>query len=240
MSRLVLVRHGQASAHSADYDQLSPTGEAQAATLGAFWAKHQRAFDRVFVGTLKRHKQTLVGVQQAYDAAGLDFPVAEVLPGVDEYDAEALLREAIPQVLAREPALQEKLHALQAQSVNPFGGPLFWKLFMATTKMWVRGELTLEGPVPPWQEFQGQVITAWEQIRDSETKGEEVAVFTSGGPISILIGHSMQLDPIATLELSWRIFNSSLTTFLYSGERLSLTQMNTLPHIADETTWTLR
>ena len=34
MSRLILVRHAQASFFSKDYDQLSPLGEVQAAALG--------------------------------------------------------------------------------------------------------------------------------------------------------------------------------------------------------------
>ena len=34
MGTLVLVRHGQASFMAAEYDRLSPTGEAQARKLG--------------------------------------------------------------------------------------------------------------------------------------------------------------------------------------------------------------
>ena len=38
MSRLFVIRHGQASFLADDYDQLSPLGEEQGRALGAYWA----------------------------------------------------------------------------------------------------------------------------------------------------------------------------------------------------------
>ena len=56
MSRLVLVRHAQASIGHANYDQLSPRGEEQARSLGAHWAEMRTVFDQVFVGPRQRHQ----------------------------------------------------------------------------------------------------------------------------------------------------------------------------------------
>ncbi|MFQ5527850.1 MAG: hypothetical protein ACE5GX_16530 [Thermoanaerobaculia bacterium] len=47
MSRVLLVRHGQASAGSADYDRLSELGERQSRLLGRHWAGHGLELDRV-------------------------------------------------------------------------------------------------------------------------------------------------------------------------------------------------
>ena len=39
---------------------------------------------------------------------------------------------------------------------------------------------------------------------------------------------------MAALQLNWRVRNSSLTTFLFSGQRLSVDGFNELPHLANK------
>ena len=46
MSRLILVRHAQASFFADSYDQLSPLGESQARALGEHWSRLGIAFRR--------------------------------------------------------------------------------------------------------------------------------------------------------------------------------------------------
>src|SRR6218665_2955945 len=64
MGILYLGRHGQASLGAADYDQLSPRGQAQALRLGEYWRAQGQTFDAVITGTLRRHRQTLAGIAQ--------------------------------------------------------------------------------------------------------------------------------------------------------------------------------
>ncbi len=53
MSRLFLIRHGQASFLSDNYDQLSETGESQAQALGEELTADNIVFDAVFCGDLE-------------------------------------------------------------------------------------------------------------------------------------------------------------------------------------------
>ena len=94
MGQLYLVRHGQASLGAADYDQLSAMGAKQSRRLGEYWKDHGLAFDAVLVGTLKRHAQTLEGIQ---DGLGRT-PDALQWPGLNEYDSEAIIRALYPNV----------------------------------------------------------------------------------------------------------------------------------------------
>ena len=64
MGHLYLVRHGQASLGAADYDQLSALGAQQSQRLGEHWRAQGITFDAVITGTMKRHAQTLAGIQQ--------------------------------------------------------------------------------------------------------------------------------------------------------------------------------
>ncbi len=93
---IVLVRHGQASWGTDDYDVLSPLGEEQAAVVGAELCDLRP--DVVVHGSLKRQRQT---AQEAMAAAGWDCPV-RVDPDWDEVDMDALL-EVTPRPFEGDP-----------------------------------------------------------------------------------------------------------------------------------------
>ena len=50
MTRIVLVRHAQASFGTDDYDRLSPLGHQQAAWLAEYFKSHDLSFDRAIRG----------------------------------------------------------------------------------------------------------------------------------------------------------------------------------------------
>jgi len=70
MSRLFLVRHGQASFLERNYDKLSAKGEEQARILGKYWAGLNLGFDRVYSGPRVRQRETARIAGEAYKAAG--------------------------------------------------------------------------------------------------------------------------------------------------------------------------
>jgi broad specificity phosphatase PhoE len=62
-ARLCLVRHGQGSLGTADYDRLSELGQRQAVLLGErIGADYAGQAWQVWSGSLKRHRQTLAGL----------------------------------------------------------------------------------------------------------------------------------------------------------------------------------
>ncbi|MDJ1015384.1 MAG: histidine phosphatase family protein [Paracoccaceae bacterium] len=70
MGEIILVRHGQANSTATteeDYDRLSPLGHQQAAWLGDWMRAHGYAFDHVWSGTLRRHRETVAGMAFAAD-----------------------------------------------------------------------------------------------------------------------------------------------------------------------------
>lgn len=70
MSQLTVVRHGQASFFSKDYDQLSSLGKEQAELLGQFLGERDRRFDEVYLGPRKRHRETFESLRHAYLQTG--------------------------------------------------------------------------------------------------------------------------------------------------------------------------
>jgi broad specificity phosphatase PhoE len=67
MGQLFLVRHGQASLGSHDYDQLSDLGHRQAERLGHYWRERDQQFDAVVIGGLRRHAQTWAAIAKGAD-----------------------------------------------------------------------------------------------------------------------------------------------------------------------------
>lgn len=65
MGQITLVRHGQANSGAQteeDYDRLSDLGVQQSIWLGEYLRETGQTFDRVLMGTLKRHKGTAEGM----------------------------------------------------------------------------------------------------------------------------------------------------------------------------------
>jgi broad specificity phosphatase PhoE len=58
MATIYLIRHGQASFGTEDYDRLSALGTRQAEVLGEYLRDHGIAFDAVYSGDLQRQRET--------------------------------------------------------------------------------------------------------------------------------------------------------------------------------------
>src|SRR5215467_1540801 len=95
MSRLLIVRHGQASFLEPDYDKLSAKGETQSRLLGEYWTAHQLHFDSIFTGPRKRQRDTARIVGEVYQRSGLSWAQPEVLEEFDEFKAESVMEHAI-------------------------------------------------------------------------------------------------------------------------------------------------
>ena len=209
MSELVLVRHGQAMAFDRDSDRLSPQGEQQSRTLGEYWKRHGVAFDEVYTGTLRRHLQT-------YELAAAVTPMraARAHPGLNEYDAAAILVAA-------------------GVNMTTFTGPErnkhFQRVFEDVMAKWMANELA---GCESWDTFRGRVDRALRDIM-AESGSRRVAVFTSGGPIGVAVQSMMKAPERTAIEVNWRVRNTSLTSFLFSGSRVSLDGFNATPHLAE-------
>ena len=211
MGTLDLVRHGQASFGADDYDQLSPRGHEQAVRLGAYWRERGLQFDAVLCGTLRRHAQTLQGIQQGLEGT----PEPLLMPGLNEYDSHALIHCVHPMPLPR-PDTPElyKQH---------------FRLLCDAMAQWMAGTISPAG-MPCWDDFSGGVRAALDHVRRQHT-GHNVLLVSSGGPIAAAVGEVLCTPPEVTIALNMRIRNSAVTEFSISPKRLMLQTFNTLPHL---------
>jgi broad specificity phosphatase PhoE len=238
MSLLTLIRHSQATAFQKASDQLSELGEAQARELALFWLKNGVVFDEVYTGTLHRQTATEQIVARCFAEAGTPWPAAQALPGFNEYDAAGVLLHLVPTLAARDERFAQLATAFEAARQGPDRNRTFQRMFEVAMRVWLAGESTIDG-VEPWPEFRARVRAALTQVIRGPAN-RRVAVFTSGGPIGLVVQHAMNAPDPLFLEVNWRIRNCSLTEAIFSGDRLTLDSFNGVPHLADRSLWTYR
>ena len=243
MSQLILIRHGQAAAFTADSDRLTELGRRQAEALGEYFVGRGLRFDEVHSGTLKRQVESERIVCAAYERAGMPWPEPQRAPGWNEYDAGAILGQLGPVLAERDAAFAALMADYRAHAESKDRNRYFQRMLEAVMEHWVRGELAADG-VEPFAAFHARVRAARDTILDAADDRDRagaarrregsrtVAVFTSGGPIGACVQLALQAPPGMGVHLNWRVKNGSLTEFVFSSsKRLSLDCFNSCPHL---------
>jgi len=230
MSTLTLIRHARASFLDDDYDKLSPQGFEQARALGAWLASEPGRVDAVWGGPLRRHRETCEAAREAAEAAGQAWPEPVTLDALTEHQGEALLKAVVPPLVGSDPTVRGMVKALDKHS--PDFARHFQRLFEHITRRWITGELGAPG-VESWAKFRGRVGEAVEHIMAEAGRGQRVLAFTSAGVVGAGVAHVLELNDPRTLELTWMLYNASLSDLQFSTGRASLAGFNRIPHLRD-------
>lgn len=232
MSQLLLVRHGQASLFTDNYDRLSSLGVAQAKALAAHWLESGVALDGVYYGTLSRQQSTANAVQEVFAERGAEWPSESTLPGLNEYPAEELVQQLAGHLRERDEEIREHAQAFESAADDAGRYRHFHRLLAATLDRWISDE-TQDAPLPvTWGDWRGGVIAALRDIMSRAESGQRLAVFTSGGVIGTAVQHVLEAPDRKAAELNWRIHNASVTGITFSGRRVSLDSFNATPHLS--------
>ncbi|MGB3623410.1 histidine phosphatase family protein [Ketobacter sp. MCCC 1A13808] len=231
MAAIYLIRHGQASFHSDNYDKLSPTGIQQSKQLGT--ALHQRGirFDAVYAGSMVRHAQT---AQHCMSNMGFNLTPA-IIEGFNEYNHEEVLEKHRPEFAER-----DALNRFLAAQNNP--RKAFQIEFESALHRWRGGEFDHEYS-ENWAQFITRCNAAMDQVRSTCGEAKSIAVFSSGGPISVATGQCLGLADSHIAELSWSLMNCSITCLLFNSEKITLRYFNDFAHFevnADKSMLTYR
>ncbi|WP_405233794.1 histidine phosphatase family protein [Lentisalinibacter salinarum] len=236
MSRLYVVRHGQARFFTDDYDRLSEKGEAQCAALARHWLEQGLEFHAAWCGSLVRQRRSGETVREVYREAGRDFPEIGCIPTLDEYPADDIMDTLLPLLRESVPSIDDLARAFEAARDDRERYRGFHRLLEAVMERWIARAYPDEGSegLLPWDEFSGGVRAALRDIMADAGSGENVAVFTSGGPVGISVQTVLGAPDRAAAELNWRVHNGSVTCFTFSGSRVSLDCFNATDHLQAE------
>lgn len=220
MSVIYLIRHGQASFGTDNYDQLSAVGREQSAILGNYFAALGEPIHRIYTGTLDRQRAT---AQIVADALAPNSPPLSVEAAFDEYQSEPILHAFSASLTPAEleQAGWPGLHTDRRR---------FQFFLERAARAWVDAQIEAAGMLP-WRGFHGRIIAALEQLMRTEGRGKTLLVSTSGGVIGTIVAHVLGLANHIGIELNWAVHNASITRLIYNADKVSLSMFNGLPHL---------
>lgn len=212
MTTLYLVRHGQASFASENYDRLSELGRQQSAWLGEHFAARGIVFARAVCGTLDRQRQT---ARALLDAMGSAQSALEH-PGWNEYSGDALYKAY----------LGEGWSAARAK--GDVRG--FYRTIKAALADWSQDKLP--GPLPEtWSEFGARVGAAMRAACADLPADACVLAATSGGAIGRGVADLLHAPAQAAIELNLQYRNSGFCEVFVSPKSMRLISFNCIPHL---------
>jgi broad specificity phosphatase PhoE len=142
---------------------------------------------------------------------------ARILPDWNEYDAEGILRGYPP------PSSFPDNRAFQ-------------KTFEVAMARWLEGNAN---GAESFATFRERVLRGLRALQQGASN-RKVVLFTSGGPIGVLVQTSLNAPDRAFLDVNWRVRNCSISEFVFSSDRLSLDSFNAVPHLTDDRLRTFR
>ena len=189
MSQVLLVRHGQASWGSADYDVLSDLGERQSRMLGEALAARGVVPDLVVRGAMRRHRQT---AEQA--VAGAGWAARRRRRRLERVRPRADARDAPAGRTARAKADREQFQA--------------W--FEEATLRWTGGAYD-EDYDESFTAFGARVDAALRRTVERLEPKQTAVVLTSGGPVSWVAASLLAGGADLWTQLNPVTVNSSVT-----------------------------
>lgn len=212
MAEIWLVRHGQASLGTDNYDNLSDLGHQQARWLGQHL--RTRAADRqvhLVSGQMTRQIQTADAIADALPLAS-----RSQMSAFNEFDFESVVMSWLEQ------------NPGYPLTTRPSAAELR-RLLYSSMGAWAEDQLPLAEPKERWSDFHQRVADGWQSLQTADNT--VLMVVSSAGAIASVLRHVMRLDNAATLELNLQLFNASLTRLVRTESGTALSAFNDVSYL---------
>lgn len=224
MSEFYMIRHGQASFGEKNYDRLSPMGAVQAEIVAKHWVRLGRKIDAIYIGSMKRQVDTAEALVSSYKEKRMPVPEVILDKSFDEYDSASVFEAQLPGMMKENPSISEKFTDIYKDKRT------FQYLFEKAMNRWVSGACDIPGAMT-WNGFKDRVLSGVGRIMQAQGAKKTLAVFTSGGPISVVVQEALDLTDQSAMAQSWQIMNASITRFKYNVKGLALAGFNDITHL---------
>lgn len=221
MAHFYLIRHGQAAFGQRNYDVLSPLGHRQAALVGGYLAMASAQPVAMVSGEMERQKDSLTAAANKMT----DPPAAIADAAFNEYNAEGIFKAYLPRAIAEDEELRQRQREIFKER------PLFQKAFARVASAWLGGEAHDLDRLESFVDFRQRVLDGLKKLNAEYDKKDHIALFTSGGPISIAVGAALGLNPDQVIDLSWGVYNASITEIRYRQPGPYLMGYNNIAHL---------
>ena len=217
MNTILLIRHAQASAHAAHYDQLSELGYRQADLLSQALAEITPS--AVFYGPRKRQLQTLERCMRPR------WPTPERWEALDEYPALEMLKHCLDQIAALAPHISEDIKQVREHSGS--AGAAYLPVLKEGARLWMSGALQ-HPELEPYEAYQQRLKEICQRV--GRRASAPILCFSSAGLISTLLSEILGGHAERSLGTAWSLYNTSISELLFD-DGLSVSAVNRIGHI---------
>ena len=212
MSRIYLVRHGQAPFGTEDYDRLTATGVAQCERLATHWRAIGRRIDCVFSGTLRRQRDSAVAFARAFGTPAGAAPEPRELVGFEEYNHRALL----------------DAHGGAGQAAESKDPREFHRRLTRALAAWTQGSLE---NFEPYQAFRQRCAAALASLLAATGRGRTAVLFASAGSIAAAMQEPLGIGDRDAVRLKLTFYNTGVSCLLWDGEAITIESVNAVSHL---------
>ena len=210
MAIAYLIRHGQASAHADDYDQLSDLGYEQCRRLKQHLLAEGLHPTTVLYGPRKRHRQS-------YETAcSPHWPKGELCLDLDEYPAHELLEFGMEQLLAQVPELRPQAELIR--STTGSAGEAYVDLLKHSAALWMCDKITAP-QIETYTRYKQRMFSISERLRQADSE-ECFVLFSSAGFISTLLSFLLDGSPARSLNTAWTLYNGCVNVLFVRDDVL--------------------
>ncbi len=222
MAELFLVRHAQAAFGTDDYDRLTKLGHQQARWLGEYFRDRHAGFDRVYTGTLRRHRETLEGML----LGGCRAASAQEDARLDEYDPERLVRAHLAALEGERAELPSPV-----PGTTDGGRKQHFRLLREALTAWTDGRVDA-ALHRPFTEFQEGAYKAFRSAcSPAPAMPERVLIISSGGPIASILAHHLEMPASSFVALNLQVRNSGFCELRFNTVAAQVVSFNNVPHL---------
>ncbi len=216
MSHIYLIRHGQASFGSENYDRLSDLGQRQARVIGEYFAAQGIKIARIIHGEMSRQQQTAEILAERSGFSG-DL-ICHI--GANEFDSDYLVKHYLP-ILAQQSL--ELAEILKKDGKWWSSDDNFELYFCALVDLWQSDE---NCPFESWQDFKSRCLECLNDVStiNNGAPNEGITILsTSGGLISVIMQSILKFDNKSFMDMNLTTNNASISEIIWPAKTANLT-----------------
>ena len=212
MSRIYLVRHGQAPFGTEDYDRLTATGVTQCEQLARHWRVIGRKIDCLFSGTLRRQRDSAAAFARGFGDQGGAVLEPRALAGFEEYDHRALLDAHVP-------------GGSRPNSQDPRD---FHRRLTGALMAWTDGSIA---GFERYDAFRQRCATALAALLAATGRGRTAVLFASAGSLAAAMQGALGIGDRDAVRLKLTFYNTGVSCLLWDGETITIESLNAVSHL---------
>lgn len=212
MSRIYLVRHGQAPFGTDDYDRLTATGVTQCEQLARHWRAIGRRIDCLYSGTLRRQRDSAAAFARAFGEPGGAALEPRELTGFEEYNHRALLD-------AHEGGDD------RAESKDPRE---FHRRLTRALAAWTDGSIA---GFESYGAFRQRCAAALAALLAATGRGRTAVLFASAGSMAAAMQDALGIGDRDAVRLKLTFYNTGVSCLLWDGETITIESLNAVSHL---------